>query len=594
VYTSQLLQLVLEETPAIAWIVDRDLTLTRMDGAIGELFDSVADRFVGRNLHEIHAVARGAVDPVPHHLRALRGETVRWDSEYRGRAFSNVVAPARDPGGEIVGAIGTCIDVSDARAIERRAREALRVGRMGIIEWNLVTNEMAWSPETYKILGYDPATFTPTLDAVLGMIPVEDRELVQRMRDAAIEGIAAYDIVHRIMRSDGELIYVHAQSEVMRDVAGKPLRMLGTVTDITAHKRTEDALRISEKRLHQTLEAASAVLWSWDLRTDEVRRRLPGSDREEVSTLSGEGRLHPDDRDTVHAAIRSAVAGETPEYRAEFRDNDPVRGERWRIAVGQVERAADGAPIGLVGLSLDITDRKRAELELVAVDRRRSEFIALLSHELRNPLGALRSSLYILQHPKASAADASRAQAVIDRQSRHLVRMVDDLLDVTRISSGKIRLQRSRVDLVDLVRRTVDDHHALIGSRKLDLVLPDRAIRLDADPTRVAQVLENLISNAVKFTTEQGNIAVDLGVHHDGVVLQVSDDGVGIDGATLAQLFKPFMQAERSLDRSPGGLGLGLALVKALVELHGGSVSARSAGHQRGACFTIRFPQQVE
>ncbi len=586
-----LLQLVLEQLPAIYWVVDRDLRITHAGGAIRDLLGYTEGRVVGTSLKEARTTESSSVDPVPYHQRALGGEIATWDTEYRGRCFTNVLTPERNNNGEIVGAIGTCVDVTDARAFERRARDALKIGRMGYLDWNLVTNEIEWSPETYRLFGYVPGEFMPTLEATVGMVPVEERDYVRQRLDAAIAGPAEYNVIHRMVRADGEVIHVHAHGKVTRDASGKALRMLGTVVDVTELKRTEDALRVKKQRLRQALHAASATTWDLDLRTGDVSRRPRGDGRDESTTLdTWRTTLHPDDRGAVDAALRDAIAGRTPEYRAEFRTNDPVEGERWGLAFGQVERAPDGTPVRLIGLTIDITERKRAELELLDVDRRRSDFIAVLSHELRNPLASIRSSVHLLQRADSNTADARRAKAIIGRQSRHLVRMVDDLLDVTRINSGKIQVQRSRLDFVELTRLAINDHLAFVGARTLDVDLPEVGIWLDADATRMAQVLGNLISNAIKFTSEGGTIAVKLGVVHDTMVLEVADDGVGIDKVTLAQLFKPFMQADRSLDRSRGGLGLGLALVKALVEMHGGSVSVWSDGPGRGARFTVQIP----
>ena len=228
--------------------------------------------------------------------------------------------------------------------------------------------------------------------------------------------------------------------------------------------------------------------------------------------------------------------------------------------------------------------------ELSESDRRKSEFLAVLSHELRNPLTPIRNSLYILGRATPGGAQASRAHAVIERQVAHMARLVDDLIDITRISRGKIRLQRAHVDLGDLVQRTVEDHHTVLERHEVEVTLPDAALWVDGDPTRLAQVVGNLLNNAAKFTPPGGRVSVSLRRAADSAVLEVADTGLGIDAETRARLFEPFAQADRSLDRSPGGLGLGLALVKGMIELHGGAVSAHSDGAGRGARFTVKLP----
>jgi two-component system CheB/CheR fusion protein len=201
----------------------------------------------------------------------------------------------------------------------------------------------------------------------------------------------------------------------------------------------------------------------------------------------------------------------------------------------------------------------------------------------------IRNSLHVLESSPPGGEEATRALATMKRQVTHLSRLVDDLLDVTRITSGKVRLQREGVDLVQLVRRTVEDHAAQLEGRTLTVKLPD-TLRVDGDATRLAQVVGNLLQNAAKFTEPGQAVSVSLAREGTRATLEVRDTGMGIDAETLKGLFVPFTQADRSLDRSRGGLGLGLALVKSLVELHGGSVLASSDGPGRGARFTIELP----
>jgi two-component system CheB/CheR fusion protein len=257
----------------------------------------------------------------------------------------------------------------------------------------------------------------------------------------------------------------------------------------------------------------------------------------------------------------------------------------------------------MTGVNIDITERKRvtelraSEAALREADRQKNEFLAMLSHELRNPLAPIRNSLYILEHAVPGGEQARRAQAVIDRQIGQMTWLIDDLLDVTRITSGKIRLRHERLDLNALAQRTVEDHRTLFAKSDVRLeVLPARAeVWVDGDRVRLAQVVGNLLQNAAKFTPRGGKTTVS--VQEDAArgeaILAVRDTGAGIEPEMLARLFHPFAQADVTLDRSKGGLGLGLALVKGLVELHGGSVSAESGGPGQGAAFTISLPLHV-
>ena len=236
---------------------------------------------------------------------------------------------------------------------------------------------------------------------------------------------------------------------------------------------------------------------------------------------------------------------------------------------------------------------RESKERLEEADRHKDEFLGVLSHELRNPLAPIRNSVQILDRAEPGGQQATRAKAVIARQVEHLSHLVDDLLDVTRISRGKIQLARSRIELIESVRRVCEDHAAEFAAREITLDLRAAAppLWLDADPTRIAQVLGNLLQNAAKFTDAHGRVTVSVAPEPgDFAAVRVADDGVGIRPELLPRLFEPFMQADDSLHRSQGGLGLGLALMRGLVELHGGTVHAHSEGVGRGAEFTLRLP----
>ena len=240
----------------------------------------------------------------------------------------------------------------------------------------------------------------------------------------------------------------------------------------------------------------------------------------------------------------------------------------------------------------DTTERVAAAEALRAEDRRKSEFLAMLSHELRNPLAATRTALAVMDRADPSGPEASRARDVIARQTEHLARLVDDLLDVTRVAHGKIRLRCERVELAELARRTAEDHAALLTSRGVALRIDGATAPLPVhgDPTRLSQVIGNLLANAGKFAGVGGMVSLSLRREGERAVLSVADDGDGIDPAVLPRLFAPFVQADGGIDRADGGLGLGLYLVRSLVELHGGTVEVQSGGSRRGAEFTVRLP----
>jgi PAS domain S-box-containing protein len=240
----------------------------------------------------------------------------------------------------------------------------------------------------------------------------------------------------------------------------------------------------------------------------------------------------------------------------------------------------------------DVTARRTAEDALHEALRRRDDFLGTLSHELRNPLSPIRNGLYLLQRAIPGGDGARRAIAVIDRQVSHLTRIVDDLLDVTRIARGKLELKRRVLDIGEIVRRTLDDHRPAFESAGVTL---DARLAADClanvDATRLAQILGNLLGNAVKFTPRGGHVMVVLEPEGDRLALRVRDTGAGISPDLLARLFQPFSQGPQALARTAGGLGLGLATVRGLVELHGGSVIIESAGPGKGTEVRVTLPR---
>ena len=321
-----------------------------------------------------------------------------------------------------------------------------------------------------------------------------------------------------------------------------------------------------------------------------------GYSREELLTLSVRHLRAPDTRSSLAEQLARAGTGdllfETVHQRRD--------GSTFPVEVSARGATIDGART-IISVVRDVTERKRAEealreanRQLAEADHRKDEFLAMLSHELRNPLAPIRNSAYVLERAAPGGEQARRALAVIDRQAAQLSHLVDDLLDVTRITRQKIQLRLEPLDLALVARKTLEDQRSLFEQAgvALELELPDGPVMVTADSSRLAQVLGNLLQNAVKFTPPGGvtRVTLELDAIARRAVLRVTDTGEGMSPELLARLFQPFSQADSSLDRSRGGLGLGLALVKGLVELHGGDVTAHSAGPGRGAELRVRLP----
>lgn len=260
----------------------------------------------------------------------------------------------------------------------------------------------------------------------------------------------------------------------------------------------------------------------------------------------------------------------------------------------QVERQGE-PPLILLAIE-DATERRRAEDAIKEAARRKDQFVSMLAHELRNPLAPLRNALHVLKLRASDPAAVERVSAMLTRQVEHMGRLIDDLLDVTRITQGKIRLQIERTDLARLIRTNATDFEPLFDAAGITLGIdvPENPVWVMADSARLVQVLNNLLSNALKFTDRGGRVVVKVTRGVKEALLSVKDDGIGIEANVLPIIFETFEQADRSLDRSRGGLGLGLSLVKGLTELHGGKIEAKSDGLGKGSEFVIRLKLEPE
>ena len=403
------------------------------------------------------------------------------------------------------------------------------------------------------------------------------------------------------------------RSEVRCDVAGRELTIDATVSaieeqraevvavaailrDVTEHVRTQATLAASEARLRALADNIPQLVWI----TDETgaiewyNQRwfdYTGTTLEQARGWDWVGVHHPEHVERVQEKFRRHVAsGEA------WEDTFPLRaanGEyRWFLSRAFPIRDASGRVLQWFGTNTDITEERAAQQALREADRRKNEFISMLSHELRNPLAPIRNSVSLLDRVAGDSPVGVKAREVIRRQTDHLTRLVDDLLDVTRVSRGKVVLSRTSTDIAKLARAAAEDHRSLIEDAGLELrlSLSTRPLRADVDGARLTQVLGNLLQNAIKFSLDRGWIAVALAEESGRAVLTVSDSGSGIDAKLLESLFQPFVQGARTLERGNGGLGLGLALAKGIVEMHGGQIEASSAGLDRGAQFTVRLP----
>jgi PAS domain S-box-containing protein len=359
---------------------------------------------------------------------------------------------------------------------------------------------------------------------------------------------------------------------------------LRKATEAAAQVRSQAAeLQASEARTRQLAEAMPNLVWTStaDGQTDYLSpqwTQYTGISEEPQLGDRWLEQVHPEDRDALALAWSSSVRNETlldVEYR--IRRHDGVY--RWFKARGVCQRDGSGRLVKWLGSNTDIH-------ELRMVDQRKTEFLATLSHELRNPLAAIRYALTVSMGPEGSS---ERALSVIHRQVGHMARLVDDLLDITRIRSNRFELRIERVDLAMVIQQAVDSALPDVRRAQHDLAVsvPSAPIRLNADPDRLTQVLTNLLSNAARYTPRRGHIGLSVAVVDGMVVISVLDDGVGIRPENLGRIFERFTQLDGV---GQGGLGIGLALVEAIVEMHGGHVTAHSEGEGRGSRFDVHLP----
>ena len=405
----------------------------------------------------------------------------------------------------------------------------------------------------------------------------------------------------------GQLIPVSWSFLRLRDNSGKISGYATVTRDLTQRNKAEQLLRESEERQQLALDGAELGMWHVDpatrvTKTDARYRAIFGTTEEWTDYLQAVAVIHPDDQPAVLEAVAAATRLDDPapydmEYRIVLRDGSL----RWVFAKGRSSIVGEG-PTRRVssfdGTVADITDRKRSEQEreqLVALlreqDQRKDEFLAILAHELRNPLAPIRNGLQIMRLAHGDPVATERVRAMMERQLRQMVHLIDDLLDLSRISRGSIVLRREPIELAQAIHQAIETSRPSIeqAGHALLIDIPPGPIHVNADLTRLAQVFSNLLNNAAKYTQHGGRIR--LTVHQLGgeVIVSVKDDGIGIPAHLLPQVFEMFTQVDRNLERSQGGLGIGLSIVKRLVEMHDGSVEARSDGDGRGSEFVVRL-----
>lgn len=509
-------------------------------------------------------------------------------------------AVLRDARGVPVRVSGVTYDITERRLVEEalkaseeRLRLALDAGRMVAWEWLASTGKTTLSDSARTVLG-----LTPGIDSVaeaFRYIHPDDRERHQNaVRDAIAHG-GAYRCEFRVIRpDDGRVIWVEDRGRVTLGADGRVERASGLLLDVTEKVLAERQAR----RLASILEATPdyVAVARADGRLEYLNRAgrrmlgiaedASGESMPDIWSICPPWAAERTVKEWLPRALEEGVVADEGALLDVHGREIPVS----FVLIGH--RSETGTLEYLSSVARDISERIRTEEALRAADRRKDEFLAMLAHELRNPLAPIRNAVEILKLRSSGDPQLAWPRDVIDRQVHHLTRLVDDLLDVSRITRGRIELDKEILDLVTVVGRAVEASRPLIDARKqhLAISLPSETLRLEGDVTRLGQVLSNLLHNASKYTEEGGHIWLDAWCEGAEVVLRVRDDGIGIAPDVLPYVFELFTQSERTLDRAQGGLGIGLTVVRRLVEMHGGRVEAASAGTGRGSTFTVRLP----
>lgn len=480
------------------------------------------------------------------------------------------------------------------RRSEQRLRMALDAAYTLAFEWDIPCNEVRRHYSQVAVAPETPEERPSSLEEFCAAVHPDDRErFLANLHAALAHPEQGYRAEFRLCEPDGRIVWVADRGYLECDGQGQPRRLIGLSQDITERKAAEEALRASELRYRTLVEATGAVTWSCPPSGRHVAPqpewiRFTGQSAEQMLGTGWSEAVHPEDIAGAAQLWKDAVARGVAfvnEHRIRRHDGE----WRWMRVHAVPIHDVRGEVVEWFGMNLDITERKRAEAALEEADRRKDAFLATLAHELRNPLAPMRTGLDLLQVLCGDAVACEEPLRIMDRQLRHLVHLVNDLLDVSRISRGMIALRTERLDLAEIIDAALEMSESGLrrGERRLAVDVPPEPLPVEGDRVRLVQVVSNLLNNAAKFTETGGRITLRVLRRGDRAEIRVQDDGRGIPRERLAEIFEMFSQSEPGQD---AGLGIGLSIARSLVALHGGTVWAESDGPGRGAVFTVSLP----
>lgn len=510
---------------------------------------------------------------------------------------------ASDGAGNVIALSGISLDLTASKHQEETLRLTLAAGEVATWNWDIVADRVTADSNMARLFPVDAIEAAP-LARYLEIIHPDDRAQVKAHIALAIAEHSPFEASYRVRASDGQYRSVIARGRAEYAADGTPLQLPGVILDITRQKQVEDALRSSEERYSALIDLMDEAFCVIEMLYDEQGRPVDFRYLEGNPAFVKQSGLD----NAIGKTIRSIVPDHDQHwfdlYDQVLKSGEPVRYENEAVAMErwfEVFAARLGGPGSrlLAVLFSDISERKRSENQLrqladnlSEMDRRKTEFLATLAHELRNPLAPIRNGLQIMRLAADKPATVARVRDVMERQVNQMVHLVNDLLDVARITRGQIELKLERADLKSIIAGAVETSIPLIEASRhqLQLELDEQPLPLMADPTRLAQVLGNLLNNAAKYTPTGGHITLRAVRDGQQALIEVQDSGVGIPVESLSSVFDMFTQVGQNMGRAQGGLGIGLSLVRRLAELHGGNATAASPGAGLGSTFTVRLP----
>jgi PAS domain S-box-containing protein len=503
--------------------------------------------------------------------------------------------------------LGVLRDITERKLAEEATRESEARLSSILQHANACIYEMTVDSRFVHVNRYFEDTFGLKADEVRGksvhdVFPHEIAEGFAANNRKVLSAARPLEMEELARQSDG--IHTYISIKVPRyDASGNSIGVVGISTDITKRKRAEDALRESKRFLERVIDVTPGVVHVFDVpekRSVFMNRSVAaaiGYTPDEIAAMGTEvipRLMHPEDmprfRDHI-VRIQNLRDGEVLGF--EHRMQDRMGSWHWfssRDAV--MTRNDDGTVCQIVGTSVEITELKRLELALLDADRRKDEFVATLAHELRNPLAPMRNAVQVLRLKQNAVPALQWVCDVLDRQTQHMTRLIDDVLDMNRIAQGKLDLRLRRIDLAQALEAVEMSRPTIDGQRhELAINVPADPVFVNGDLNRLVQVFANLLNNAAKYTDPGGRIELTIGARDGEASVIVKDSGIGIPTEKLRSVFTMYSQVHAAGERANGGLGIGLTLVRRVVELHGGSVEAHSEGHGKGSEFCIRLPR---